>query len=128
MISKDIFCCLNLLTKLIILSLCTALVPPEARLSVDSSAQLPAKREGEEKLFSKTISYPTTLPSPQKETAELCPGCNCLMEDTTDYRLVLTRRSSSRFAKIATNSQTNKLPIPRVPPSQKFFLMLCLVF
>ena len=92
MISKDIFCCLNLLTKLIILSLCTVqcAVPPEARLSVDSSAQLPAKREGEEKLFSKTISYPTTLPSPQKETAELCPGCDCPMEETTDYRLVLT--------------------------------------
>ena len=70
---------------------CTAqcAVPPEARLSVDSSAQLPAKREGEEKLFSKTIFYPT-LPSPQKETAELCPGCDCLVEDTTDYRLVLT--------------------------------------
>ena len=71
---------------------CTAqcAVPPEARLSVDSSAQLPAKREGEKKLFSKTISYPTTLPSPQKETAELCPGCHCPTEETTNYMLVLT--------------------------------------
>ena len=72
---------------------CTAqcAVPPEARLSVDSSAQLPAKREGEEKLFSITISYPTTLPSPQKETAELCPGCDCLIVRPGDRRPDLQR-------------------------------------
>ena len=93
---------------------------------MDSSAQLPAKYEGEEIFSAKLFFTPNT--SHLKESAELCPGCNCPMDETTDYQLVLTRRSSSRFAKIAISSQTNKLPILHVYPSQNSFIMLCFFF
>ena len=99
---------------------------PEACLPMDSSAQLPAKYEGEDFFSAKLFFTPNT--SHLKESAELCPGCNCPMDETTDYQLVLTRRSSSRFAKIAISSQTNKLPILHVYPSQNSFIMLCFFF
>ena len=51
------------------------------------SATCPAWRWGE---FVQWHHFYSNFPSTQTETAELCPGCDCPMEETTDYRLVLT--------------------------------------
>ena len=121
MVSNDIFCGLNLLT-IIIEQFIPRLVCPWILLL----SYLPSMKV--RKFFQQNYTFFTPNTSHLKESAELCPGCNCPMDETTDYQLVLTRRSSSRFAKIAISSQTNKLPIPRVPPSQNSFIMLCFFF
>ena len=59
-------------------------VPPEMLLlSMVSPAQLPTVHHGEEIVHLYHISHVSS----QKDSAELCPGCNCPMKEKTDYQL-----------------------------------------